>query len=89
MKSQHDESLVGRWKVPVCNLDLSFGRPLRPDGLARIKESIMSNGWVDTRIIACRLAGDKGVLDEATAKTTTLRVIDGRHRYADVHTLGR
>lgn len=81
MKSLHDEPLEGRWKVPVCNLDLSFGRPLRPDGVARIKKSIVSNGCVDTRIIACRLAGDNGVLDEATAKTKTLRVIDGRHRY--------
>ncbi|CBJ33387.1 expressed unknown protein [Ectocarpus siliculosus] len=83
MKSLVDESFQGRWKVPAGNLDLSFrGRPLRPDGVARIRQSIMSNGWVDTRIIACRLAGDNGVLDEATAKTKPLRVIDGRHRCA-------
>ncbi|CAM9995024.1 unnamed protein product, partial [Ectocarpus fasciculatus] len=84
MKSRVDESFQGRWKVPAGNLDVSSfrGRPLRPDGVARISQSIMSNGWVDTRIIACRVAGDKSVLDEATAKTTTLRVIDGRHRCA-------
>ncbi|CAB1109856.1 unnamed protein product [Ectocarpus sp. CCAP 1310/34] len=82
MNSRLTESFVGSWKVPVCNLDLTgSGRQVRHQGVAQTRKSIASNGWLDTRIIACWGAGDEEVFDEGKAKTTTLRVIDGRHRF--------
>ncbi|CAM9927002.1 unnamed protein product [Ectocarpus sp. 4 AP-2014] len=81
MKSLHAESFLGSWEVPVCNLDLTgSGRQVHHEGVAQLRKSIASNGWLDTRIIACRSGGEEDVFDESKAKTATLRVIDGRHR---------
>lgn len=84
-----DESRVGRFTVPITNLEhTSLGRPLHTDGIKSIRDSITVQGWLGSKMTVCLVGSiPEGGLTEDAATGHQYRLINGNHRLAALREL--